>query len=145
MSGPAANFAPMKSACSYRLIAPVAASIYLLAMLLPFFAVYGAGVQSDEAERFSLFGDKIIICTENGFALVSVDDLPQQKPHSNPEYACGLCVLAANGLANFMQAFDPAAVLSNAAIWFETYRRAPDFRFVSHAFPRALSRAPPID
>lgn len=132
----------MKTACSFRLIAPFAASIYLLAMLLPFFAVYEAA-PNDAADRFSLFGDTILICTENGFALVAVDDLPQQKPHSKPEYQCGLCVLAANGLANFLQDSYPAVMLFTAGAKLEIVSWAPDFRLISHPFSRALSRAPP--
>ena len=69
------------------------------ATLLPFFATY-----SHSAIPSPLFGDKILICTGDGFALVNRSDLlagkAPVKPH--PDYACALCYLAASPLGKLL-------------------------------------------
>ena len=72
--------------------------------LLPFYATYQPGghmAANAQASSFKgLLGDKIIICTASGFALVSLKDLlsgkAPVKPHST--LMCALCYVASSDM-----------------------------------------------
>jgi len=65
--------------------------------LLPFFATYNTVAPSKLA---SLLGEKILICTGDGFALVNRADLQSGKAPIKPhkDFVCPLCYVAANGV-----------------------------------------------
>lgn len=65
--------------------------------LLPFFAVYQAPAAG--AAFSSVFGDKVLLCTGDGFKLVSANELADQKktPDSHKKYQCALCFVSAHG------------------------------------------------
>lgn len=78
---------------------------FLLGGLLPFFANYNVPelvqqAQSEEQQIASLFGDDILICTADGFKLVSLKDLREggsESPSPHSDYECALCFVAAHG------------------------------------------------
>ena len=74
--------------------------------LLPFFAFYSdaARVSAAPSPLASVFGDKIIICTGDGFALVDWKDLLTGKVpiKQHKSYACALCYIAANAIGKFL-------------------------------------------
>lgn len=70
---------------------------FLVHALLPFFAVYDA-IPLNTHEIASVFGEKILICTENGFEFVSVDELGHQPAKPHTDYKCALCYVAAKGV-----------------------------------------------
>lgn len=80
----------------------------LISVIVPFFAVYNLQGGGDNAEQESelsaLFGDKILICTADGFKWVSIADLEtnQEQPEPHHDYKCGICYLAANGLQDII-------------------------------------------
>lgn len=80
--------------------------------LMPFFADYSQAHKSNPLKAYvsasmklaSVFGEKILICTENGFALVSIKDLLAGKipvkPHKS--FLCALCFIAANPISKLL-------------------------------------------
>lgn len=70
---------------------------FLFNALLPFFAVYQA--PANGAKLSAVFGEKMLLCTGDGFKLVSWDDLANGKEKSNPhkKFQCALCYVAAHG------------------------------------------------
>ncbi|MCC7260044.1 MAG: DUF2946 family protein [Alphaproteobacteria bacterium] len=84
-----------------RAIPLVAAFALLLQALLPFAAVYQPVPDATTAERAALFGDKLLICSAEGFRWVRTQDLAEGKAHpqTSSDYKCPLCYIAANGLA----------------------------------------------
>lgn len=82
-----------------HLIARIALLALLLNAFIPFFATYHAGNVSPETQEASLFGDKVLLCTAEGFKWVKIADMQNGKtPRSH--YQCPLCYLAAHGLAH---------------------------------------------
>lgn len=78
---------------------------FALNVLLPFFATYNVPAHTNISSAkptqtmASLFGEKILICTSQGFKLVSWSDLVNGKetPKPHPEYKCPLCYVSAKG------------------------------------------------
>ena len=81
-----------------RLLPLLTAAALLFQMLLPFAAVYQAPGQTGATGSALSFNGKIIICTPEGFKLVSLEDLRNgaEKPATDDEYQCPLCYLAAH-------------------------------------------------
>lgn len=77
----------------------VAAVALLLHTLLPFYATYQMPTSSNAKQISSLFGDKVLLCTAEGFKLVSWKDLLSGTEHPKPhkQYQCPLCYVAAHG------------------------------------------------
>lgn len=74
---------------------------FLVNVMLPFFATYSLPVNSSESltktQLSSLFGDKILICTENGFEWVSIKDIESGKvPDTHSDIKCPVCFVAGN-------------------------------------------------
>lgn len=75
---------------------------FVLSTLLPFFAIYDTGHRSSFKEMASLFGEKVLICTGDGFKLVRWADIEKEGNHHKPSgYQCALCYLAAHGTKDF--------------------------------------------
>lgn len=118
---------------------------YMLSLLLPFFATYNtANLQANDEGLFAaLTGGKILICTVNGYELVSPGDVGDGKHEPNEDFKCGLCVLAANGF-NLAMASAPLSLHVAGGVQHAT--AVPDYRapigayYLSHAQPRA----PPV-
>ncbi len=95
-------------------IAAVALIAFLLNALLPFFAVYNLPSPPSVKQADALFGEKILICTGDGFKWVTWKELLKERRHqSASHYKCPLCYLAAHGLKDFTQ---PPAIAFNATI-----------------------------
>lgn len=88
-----------------RHIARITLLAFLLNAVLPFFAVYDVPThQAFAKEMSSLFGEKVLICTGEGFKWVKWEDLQSGKEKHNPDshYKCPLCYLAAHGLKDII-------------------------------------------
>ena len=74
------------------------AAAFLFQVLLPFAAVYHAPGETDAVSSAISFNGKIILCTPDGFKLVSLEDLRngREKPATHEDYQCPLCYLAAH-------------------------------------------------
>jgi hypothetical protein len=87
----------------HKAIASIVAVAFLLHALMPFFAVYQLPDtrHTSAKEMASLFGDKVLVCTEDGFKLVRWEDVLSGKEHPKPhtQYQCPLCYVAAHGQA----------------------------------------------
>lgn len=76
----------------------------MLHALMPFFATYQPASHNaatlSAAKMTSLFGDKILICTASGFALVSIKDLLSGKAPVKPHNGlmCALCYMGASDM-----------------------------------------------
>lgn len=89
----------MKFWLKNRVATIVAAVALLLHALLPFYASYQLPTGGDTKQMSSLFGDRVLLCTAEGFKLVSWEDLLSGKENPKPhkQYQCPLCYVAAHG------------------------------------------------
>lgn len=128
---------------------------FLLNALLPFYALYSveaaqsallaqqqAKQTQDEA---SLFGDKVFICTADGFKWVSWAELQnsQKQPKEHPQYKCALCYVAAQSTHTALPtgaiAIIPRPLLTQVTFASHiSYRPLPQMHRAGH-----LTRAPP--
>ena len=111
--------------------------------LLPFFATYSD--TTPPSGLASIFGEKVLICTSEGFTWVKLEDLLAGKSPAKPHksYFCPLCYIANDALGKVL--------LLTAALYLlhaHTARRAPLLRYAealaSHARAASYSRAPPL-
>lgn len=93
-----------------KYIARIALFAFLLNAILPFFAVYNVSkhdISNHQAwakEISPLFGEKVLICTGDGFKWVKWEDLQggKEKHPSPSHYQCALCYAAAHGLKDII-------------------------------------------
>jgi hypothetical protein len=115
---------------------------FVLSSLLPFFAVYS--MPSAATVKASLFSDRILICTEDGFRWITRSEASRQKPHTpNNHYQCALCFVAAHGLKHLVLA---AAILLAVLLQISAARVIlvpAKLRATRHTHHRH-SRAPPF-
>ena len=122
---------------------------FLMNAILPFFATYNTPDHSASTVAFAKqvtsapFGDRILICTGDGFKWVKWSDLQKEKKHSpTSHYKCVLCFLAAHGLKHLALfgaiALAYALALRNAAQVAYAYRPVAFYRKSTRH-----SRAPP--
>lgn len=76
---------------------------FILNALLPFYASYGlpaSHAQAGAVQTPSAFGDKILLCTVEGFKWVNLQDLASGKqiPKPHPDYKCPVCYALAHGI-----------------------------------------------
>lgn len=118
--------------------------------LLPFFAVYSNSITSSVAAPStlaSLFGEKVLICTGDGFALVKWTDLLAGKTpvKQHKSYFCPLCYIAANAIGKVLLL---AAVIIILLTRERTAGLSLAFLYASRLKPIACSttrsRAPPV-
>lgn len=130
-------------------IARITLLAFLLNAVLPFLAVYNVPAHQLYAKNISsLFGEKVLICSGDGFKWVTWKDLQEGKGgHEQPShYKCPLCYLAAHGLKDIIAPgavapagggyadSGPAAYASVPAalsLHFSVHSRAPPFSFFS--------------
>lgn len=99
----------MKTSKRIRYISAITLFMFFINVMLPFYAVYDipkalASEQLDANQNASLFGEKILICTAEGFKLVSLADLQsgKEQPKKHPQYKCALCYVAAHGTKHML-------------------------------------------
>ncbi len=103
----------MKKANKFRYFSLLTLVAFLMNVMLPFFVVYdvqqalaSGSAESSSEEMSSLFGEKVLICTSDGFKWVSWEDLQngKEQPKPHPQYQCALCYVAAHGIKNAVPA-----------------------------------------
>jgi hypothetical protein len=120
-------------------------AVFLLQVLVPFFAVYGVSASQVQAALAApeIFGEKVLICTRDGFAYVSWQQLaeeekkPQNTKHSSLQ--CPSCYVQTHAMT----------IAADAPLWQEKalhrthivphVMRVPD----AAGLPRPRVRAPP--
>lgn len=131
-------------------IASLAILAFAFYTLLPFFAVYQLPKESDAKHMASVFGEKIILCTAEGFKLVDLQSLfnGKQLPKPHSDYQCALCYVAAHGQANTPPASNALTVpllssleqtptittnqnLTPEQSWQKRFTRSPPLSFIS--------------
>ncbi|PIR39825.1 MAG: hypothetical protein COV35_00570 [Alphaproteobacteria bacterium CG11_big_fil_rev_8_21_14_0_20_39_49] len=141
----------MRKAIKFRYISLITLVAFLMNVMLPFFAVYDMQhAMAAEAEKSSidsmssLFGDKILICTSDGFKLVSLEDLQngKERPTPHPEYKCALCYVAANGIKHVVPAQE-VALLYQQSIQYISYSFRNDAEISAISTRGFQTRAPP--
>lgn len=118
---------------------------FLLSALLPFFAVYNLPQNITNDTNLTRFaGNSILICTENGFKLVTLDDLKNNKEHPkpHPKYRCPLCYLAAHGLKHSLNTTH-AFILAPKKYTKLSWRPITASKLQKTTTIYTLSRAPP--
>lgn len=142
----------MRAMLRHSLLPLLATWLWLLHALLPFFALYQlpSHKAAPSAAFSSLFGDTVLVCTAEGFRLVSWKDIQSGKTTITPhkQYQCPLCYVAAHGQG--IQAAPPAAhtpalnayptavaylvshdTPSRARLWQQRLTRSPPASFIS--------------
>lgn len=142
---------PMQILRTNRMISLLTSVALLLQVLVPFFAVYQLPAAMDTQEISSLFGDKILLCTADGFKLVSASDLASGKevpaadmPYPHEKFQCALCYIAAHG-HNISPPVEGALSATLHAITEQLIAFSyGDSDIISHSYWRRLgARAPP--
>ena len=88
----------MNHAATFRLYCALCTMwLFVLSLFLPFAAIYPAQQPSftgitAPTPLASLFGDKVLICTDAGLVFVDAADLGNTQ-HTPSEAKCGLCIL----------------------------------------------------
>lgn len=84
---------------------------FFVNILLPFAAVYNpsSAQAAQKIEKSALFGEKILICTADGFKWVTWEELEQKQgkhpgPGEKQHYECPLCYIAAHATKDFLPA-----------------------------------------
>lgn len=141
----------MKKAINFRYISLITLLAFLMNVMLPFFAVYDVqqamaaeAKKSSTEEMSSVFGKKILICTSDGFKLVSIEDLQdgKEQPTPHPEYKCALCYVAAHGTKHIVP--DQEVVLAyQQSIQYISYSFVNDAVISGISTRGFLTRAPP--
>jgi hypothetical protein len=136
----------MKINGKLKYISIIALAAFLMNVIVPFFATYNiTGNVTNVKEVSSVFGDKIFICTGDGFKLVKLADLQsgEEVPKSHSGYKCALCYVAAHSL----KATGPSPISLLPEYNFEvsdiTYIDSADFSFSKYLGSNIYSRAPP--
>ncbi len=122
----------------------LAASL-LLQVLLPFFATYQLPQAQGVAQLSKVLGEKILICSGEGFRWAKWEDLVNEKtkPQPHTKYKCPTCYVAAHN--TFTAKAMPALHVPDAAV---STAHSPFFE-ISDIVPgdirwsRLLNRAPP--
>ena len=140
----------MKTSKRIRYISAITLFTFFINVMLPFYAVYDipkalASEQLDANQNASLFGEKILICTAEGFKLVSLADLQsgKEQPKKHPQYKCALCYAAAHGTNHIVD------VQEAEHIYYGNYRSIA-YKFSNYIIASQLSsrdvntRAPPV-
>jgi hypothetical protein len=103
----------------------------LLAVLLPFYATYQV------SDKQSIFGDKILICTAEGFRWINAgDELPAGKRHE-----CPVCVLQAT---HYSDAPHSISVAVNHHVSAFSYAVLEQVETAQQHITHASIRAPPV-
>ena len=116
---------------------------FFLNALLPFFAIYNTtGLTANSVK--SAFGDRILICTGDGFRWIDRKDVSKQVPHKPGTHAeCALCYFASHGLKNIALL---AGVLLAYALRISIAQAIVAALVISRTYRLHLrhSRAPPV-
>lgn len=142
----------MKKAIKLRYFSFLTLFAFLMNVMLPFFAVYDVqqalasqSAESSSEEMSSLFGEKVLICTSDGFKWVSWKDLQngKEQPKPHPQYQCALCYVAAHGIKSTVPAQEIAIVYHQSVQYISYY--FSDVTTISQFAGRGfLTRAPPF-
>lgn len=142
----------MKKANKLRYFSLLTLIAFVMSVMLPFFAVYDVqqalASQPSELsseEMSSLFGEKVLICTSDGFKWVSWEDLQngKEQPKPHPQYQCALCYVAAHGAKHVASAHEIAIIYPQNIQYISYYFLdiATMSQFAGRGF---LTRAPPF-
>ncbi len=125
----------------------------MLHALMPFYATYRPAshnaATAPAAQVSSLLGDRILLCTASGFALVSLKDLLSGKAPVKPHNAlmCALCYVSASDMGKLLVAalawlacLGLLAAQARAAQRSEIVLPAPHANNASPRAPPALGR-----
>jgi hypothetical protein len=122
-----------------------AALMLLLQFSLPFFATYQLPAPTATQRASSIFGDKILICTADGFRFVSFADIisGKEKPKLHKQYQCPVCYVSAHN--QIIESSPPAqitaptfVVLASASLAF-----ASEPNLATQHWRERLTRSPP--
>ncbi|TNE31394.1 MAG: hypothetical protein EP349_04075 [Alphaproteobacteria bacterium] len=135
-----------------RSLIVVAAAAILLNALLPFYATYDSealaaklAAKSETQELSALLGEKVLICTGDGFKWVKRADLQngEEQPAQHPRLKCPLCYLAVFGVKQILPPV--IASLDHVPASVNDILQPPgsDLQYASLTYRSYDSRAPP--
>lgn len=125
-----------------RFLSLFAGLTLLVGTLVPFFATYQ--IPSANAKHAaSIFGEKILLCTSEGFRLVSWEDLQNGKEKHKPhqDYQCGACYVAGHGTGIKLDA--PQAGAVSAQLAQHHFHVSDGISAVEH-WQKLRTRSPPL-
>lgn len=133
--------------CLRKFIGQLTLIAFLFGAVVPFFAVYESQLQNAEsAELAALYGEKIFICTENGFEWVDVADVASGKhnPKRKSHVECALCVV--NGGGGKIAQLPPVvlAIAPYSAQELRLHFALAPAHVTEHETTPSIPRAPPL-
>lgn len=135
----------MQRPITLRKYAFVVLVAFLANAILPFFALYNPPATHEGIQRLaSVFGDKILLCTGDGFKWVKLADLQSGKENPKPYhgYECPLCYAASHGLKSMAVAAVAIPHRDNQVYTPFFAYNSPSLSF--HLASSAHVRAPPV-
>lgn len=122
----------------------MAAAALLLHMVLPFFATYQVPAQVAAKNMASIFGEKLLLCTSEGFRLVKWEDIVsgKEKPKTHTQYQCPLCYVAAHGQWIASPAM-PAIATALPVPLLDFFSVHDEAVFAEHDWRKLRTRSPP--
>ena len=68
---------------------------FIINATVPFFETYNSSLNTPKTKEISsVFSEKILICTSDGFRWVSLEDWDGNSSQEHPDYECALCYLS---------------------------------------------------
>lgn len=123
---------------------------FIFNIFLPFFAVHTitqAQAADNPTELSSLFGDKILVCTADGFKWMTWEELQKEGyPHhpDKPPYECAFCYIAAHVHKDFLKTSQHFIAFTEKSVTDAAFIYADD-RLFSKGLPVFyLNRGPPM-
>lgn len=135
-----------------RFLIALTAAALLLNALLPFYAAYDSetlaaklATKAETQELSALLGDKILICTGNGFKWVKRADLQngEEQPAQHPRLKCPLCYLAVFGVKQILPSVIASLDHVPASVDDILQPQKNDLQYASLTYRSYDSRAPP--
>ncbi|MCE3232229.1 MAG: hypothetical protein K0R98_486 [Rickettsiaceae bacterium] len=129
---------------AHRYIVLITALAFIVNIMLPFYAIYSLPA-NDTKQLSSIFGDKVLICTSDGFKWFSWEDIQsgKEKPKTHEQIKCPVCYVAAHS-TNHTFVAQNVEFLYSPEVELLKFRLSLNNNFISQiSFSGKQSRAPP--
>ncbi len=131
----------MKNIKTSKIMSALALVAFFASVMLPFFATYNL---SSDKEVSSIFGEKVLICTADGFKWISLEDAKNGEfPNKHDNVKCPVCFFLANTKTSFVPKSPSSVLYIQTSFQIKYFELTTTFK--THSFGNlSLARAPPV-